>query len=54
MIGKWPGVYIDAQPKKSNGMKAAVDALGVWGFCGLLFYEGFLSKMRCSQVTSRH
>lgn len=32
-------------------MKAAVDVLGFWGFCGLLFYEGFLSEMRCSQVS---
>lgn len=34
--------------KQSDGMKAAV---GFWGFCGLLFYEGFLSEMKCSQVS---
>ncbi len=27
MIGKGPGVYMGAQPKKSNGMKTEVEVL---------------------------
>lgn len=37
MLGKGPGVYIGAQPKKSNSMKAGVDVFGVLGFLWATF-----------------
>jgi len=54
MIGKWWGVYIGAQPKKSNVMKAAVDALGVLGFLWATFLWRFPIKDEMLSSKWRH